>query len=65
MADKETIDQLAPSVAVKPVHYPDSNGRFLPDKPLQSRAIVSARADVTRHFNGVPNVVLEGNMFLY
>ena len=61
MANKGTIDQLAPSAAFKPEHYPESDGQFLPEIPLQFRAVVSARIDLTRRFNGVLDIVLEGN----
>ena len=52
-------------VFAEPIEYPDSDGHFLPDNPLQSNAIVELRFSLKEHFRGVPNVVLEGDMFLY
>ena len=73
MPDDRTIDQRAASVAVEPagppvagtLHYPDSDGRFLPENPLQARAIIELRESLRRHFAGGPPVVLEGDMFIY
>lgn len=75
MGDEGIIDQQAspaaaaepqpPRVLPEPVEYPDSDGHFLPDNPLQSNAIVELRCSLKQHFLGVPDVVLEGDMFLY
>ncbi len=73
MADDRTIDQRAfEVVAERPVsavaenvHYPDSDGHFLPDNPLQANAVVNLRVALKRHFERVANVVVEGDMFLY
>ena len=56
MKDRGTIKQHAASaVAVEPtplrmvpgpLEYPDSDGRFLPDNPLQANAIVELRANL-------------------
>ena len=73
MADRKTIDQHAavpavertlPSVAGS-VHYPDSDGHFLPDNPLQAHAVMNVRFALQHHFYKVDNVVLEGDMFMY
>ena len=73
MPDDKTIDQRAASVPVEqaapPVaetlHYPDSDGRFLPENPLQAHAIIELRRSLGSHFAGGPPVVLEGDMFIY
>ncbi|MCY4533844.1 MAG: Uma2 family endonuclease [Bryobacterales bacterium] len=73
MADRRTIAQhtaVAPAEAtplavVDSVHYPDSDGHFLPDNPLQARAVVNVRSALHQHFDQAENVVLEGDMFLY
>ena len=75
MREKGAIDQHVapttaaaarpPSVVLEPIEYPDSDGHFLPDNPLQSNAIVELRCSLKQHFLNVPNVVLEGHMFLY
>ena len=53
------------AVPVEPLKYPDSDGHFLPDNPLQANAVVELRNSLREHFHGVPNVVVEGDMFLY
>ena len=75
MADEDIIEQQTlptamtepqpPPVFAEPIEYPDSDGHFLPPNPLQANAIVELRWSLTQHFTGVPNVVLEGNMFMY
>ena len=75
MANDGRIEQRALSVpvaeprplpaAVEPLTYPDSDGHFLPDNPLQANAVVELRNSLREHFHGVPNVVVEGDMFLY
>ena len=75
MGDENVIEQQAlptaaaeprpPHGVLEPVEYPDSDGHFLPDNPLQSNAIVELRCSLKQHFLGAPNVVLEGDMFLY
>ena len=52
-------------VFAESIEYPDSDGHFLPENPLQSKAIVEVRASLNQHFEGVPDVVLEGDMFMY
>ena len=44
---------------------PTRDGHFLPDNPLQANAVVELRNSLRAHFHGVPNVVVEGDMFLY
>ena len=73
MPGDRTMDQRAAAVAVEPagpavaetLHYPDSDGRFLPDNPLQANAIVALRWALAIHFGTDPRVVLEGDMFIY
>ncbi len=73
MADERIIKQSPfPAVAEVPppaieetVHYPDSDGHFLPDNPLQADAIVNVRASLKQHFAKTDRVVLEGDMFIY
>ncbi len=75
MADKGIIKQHpAPAVVAEPppavvvpgpLEYPDSDGRFLPENPLQANAIVELRSNLKQHFRDRPNVVVEGDMFLY
>ena len=73
MADRRTIAQHAavapaeptPLAVVDGVHYPDSDGHFLPESPLQARAIMNVRSALQLHFDKVDNVVLEGDMFMY
>ena len=75
MADEDIIEQQTlptamtepqpPPVFAEPIEYPDSDGHFLPENPLQSNAIVEIRASLKQHFDGVPDVVLEGDMFMY
>ena len=75
MADKGIIEQhAAPAAAVEPaprlvapapLEYPDSDGRFLPENPLQANAIVELRNNLRHHFRHRSDVVVEGDMFLY
>ena len=65
MADDGIFDQHTAVAAYDPVHYPDSDGHFLPENPKQAAAIVNVRLALTMHFHYVDNVVLEGDMFLY
>ena len=75
MGDEDVIEQQTLPAAMtepqplpvfaEPIEYPDSDGHFLPDNPLQSNAIVELRWNLKQHFRGVPNVVLEGDMFMY
>ena len=73
MANRKTIAQhvaVAASEHTRPaipedVQYPDSDGHFLPDNPLQAHAVVNLRFALHQHFEKVQNVVLEGDMFLY
>lgn len=57
-------ERIPPSVA-ESVHYPDSDGHFLPDNPLQAHAVMNVRFGLQHHFDKVDNVVLEGDMFIY
>ncbi|MDE0620502.1 MAG: Uma2 family endonuclease [Bryobacterales bacterium] len=73
MADDSAIDhhvavvpaERSPPAPLEGVHYPDSDGRFLPENPLQANAIVNLRLALGEHFRAVDRVVLEGDMFLY
>lgn len=73
MADRKTIAQHVAVAAVEhtlpagaeSVHYPDSDGHFLPPNPLQASAVMNVRFALKYHFDNVDNVVLEGNMFMY
>ena len=75
MADKGIINQDAAPVGVAepppagvvpgPLEYPDSDGRFLPEHPLQANAIVELRGNLKQHFRDRADVVVEGDMFLY
>ena len=67
MGDEGIIEQRAPVVEIDPdlVHYPESDGRFLPENPLQAHAIISVRNDLDLHLRHVPKAVLEGNQFIY
>ena len=73
MTDQKTIAQqtaVEPAMRIPPVvpesvHYPDSDGHFLPAHPLQARAVLNSRFALQQHFDRVDNVVLEGNMYLY
>ena len=74
MADKGIIKQHpAPAVVAEPppagvvpgpLEYPDSDGRFLPEHPLQANAIVELRGNLKQHFRDRADVVVEGDMFL-
>ena len=73
MANRKTIAQQTAvaavertlPVAAESVHYPDSDGHFLPDNPLQAHAVINVRFALQEHFGEVDNVVLEGDMFMY
>ena len=65
MADDGIVEQRAAAAAYDPVHYPDSDGHFLPENPKQAAAILNARLALKMHFQDIDNVVLEGDMFLY
>ena len=73
MADRKTIAQHiavaavehAPPAVTESVHYPDSDGHFLPDNPLQAHAVMNVRFALEHHFDQVSDVVLEGDMFMY
>ena len=73
MADRKTIAQHVAVAAVEhtppaiteSVHYPDSDGHFLPPTPLQAHAVMNVRFALEHHFYQVDNVVLEGDMFMY
>ena len=67
MGDEGIMEQRAPVVEIDPdpVQYPESDGRFLPENPLQAHAIISVRNDLDLHLRHVPNAVLEGNQFIY
>ena len=67
MVDEGIIEQRAAVVEFDPdpVHYPESDGRFLPENALQAQAIISVRNALDLHLEHVPNAVLEGNKFIY
>ena len=73
MANRKTIAQhvavaaseRSQAAVSEDVHYPDSDGHFLPDNPRQAHTVVNLRFALHQHFEKVQNVVLEGNMFLY
>ncbi len=54
-----------PPPLAKCIHYPDSDGRFLPENRLEAKAVVNLRIALQHHFAKVPNVVVEGGMFIY
>ncbi len=60
----EAVERTPPAVA-ESVHYPDSDGHFLPDNPLQAHAVMNVRFALQHHFDKVDNIVLEGDMFMY
>ncbi len=47
------------------IHYPDSDGRFLPEHPIEAQAVLNLRVSFQFHFHRVANVVMEGGMFIY
>ena len=67
MGDEGIFEQRIPVAEIDsdPVHYPESDGRFLPENPLQAQAIISLRNDLGLHLQHEPNAVLEGNHFIY
>ena len=67
MGDEGIFEQRMPVAEIdsNPVHYPESDGRFLPENPLQAQAIISLRNDLGLHLKDTPNAVLEGNHFIY
>ena len=75
MATKGRIEQHALPVpvaepaprleVVEPISYPDSDGHFLPDNPLQANAVMELRISLREHFHDDPDVVVEGDMFIY
>ena len=65
MGGEGIIEQQVAVVAPDLVHYPESDGRFFPENPLQAHAIISVRNDLDLHLRHVPNAVLEGNQFIY
>ena len=64
MADAEDTRREVAPTASKALHFPESEGRFLPENALQSEAIVGLRCELQAHFHGVRYVVVEGNMFI-
>ena len=65
MGSEGIIEQQVAVADPDPVHYPESDGRFLPENPLQAHAIISVRNALDLHLRHVPNAVLEGNQFIY
>ncbi|MDE0126825.1 MAG: Uma2 family endonuclease [Bryobacterales bacterium] len=67
MGDEGIFEQRIPVAEIQsdPVHYPESDGRFLPENPLQAHAIISVRNDLGLHLKQVANAVVEGNHFIY
>ena len=51
MGDEGIFEQRIPVAELDsdPVHYPESDGRFLPENPLQAQAIISLRNDLGLH----------------
>ena len=67
MGNEGIFEQRIPVAEIDPdpVHYPESDGRFLPENRLQALAIISVRNDLGLHLKDTPNAVLEGNQFIY
>ena len=65
IAQHVAVAERTPPAVAESVHYPDSDGHFLPAHPLQARAIVNVRFALQLHFDQVDNVVLEGDVFMY
>ena len=65
MVDKGSIEQRAAVLEPDAVHYPESDGRFLPENTLQALAVISVRNALDLYLEHVPNAVLEGNKFIY
>ena len=67
MVDEGINAQCAVVVGLDPdpVHYPESDGRFLPGNTLQAEAVISVRNALDLHLEHEPNAVLEGNKFIY
>ena len=73
MADEWTINQRVDSVAAEPakppveedVHYPETDGHFLPGTSLQAHAIINVRIALGLHFQHAERVVIEGNLYIY
>ncbi len=74
MADDGTIAQQAtlpllaepfPERRPEHIHYPDSDGHFLPENPIHARAVINLRSALVQHFATTENVVVEGDMFVY
>ena len=66
MEDPRTIAQQAagaaaertPPAVAESVHYPESDGHFLPENPLQAHAVMNVRFALQHHFDKVDNVVV-------
>ena len=67
MGDEGIFEQRVAVAEIDPdpVHYPESDGRFLPENHLQARAIISVRNALNLHLRHLQNAVLEGNQFIY
>ncbi len=65
IAQHVAVAEPTPPAVAESVHYPDSDGHFLPEHPLQARAILNVRFALQLHFDKVDHVVLEGDMFMY
>ncbi len=59
------VAEPPPAVSTGSVHYPESDGHFLPATPYQQGAILDVRLALVHHFELVPNVVVQGDMFIY
>ncbi len=59
------VAEPPPAVGTGSVHYPESDGHFLPATSYQQDAIMDVRLALVHHFELVPNVVVRGDMFIY
>ena len=66
MGGTRIIEQpVAVAARVAEGRFPDSDGRFLPENDTQAEAVLSVRYALTRHYTGVEDVYLAGNLFVY
>ena len=57
-----TIDRKR---AVKPVHYPDSDGKPMAETPIHADNLAGLIQMLKEYYAGDPTVYISGNMFLY
>ncbi len=50
IAHHVAVAEPTPPAVAESVHYPDSDGHFLPEHPLQARAILNVRFALQLHF---------------